>query len=129
MSSKIGGLRLDLQWALGAARRRIYGTRFHSVFNLNFFEKISKTAKFGCRTEIFERAVVEITEVEELLLDNFPAVSDAIPDYVSETRDILVLKRVDVLADGWGTLKRVAGALVFEKYRVGFICCLICQCI
>ena len=70
-----------------------------------------------------------MTEVEEILLANFPAVSSAISDYVSETRDILVLKRMDVLAGGWGTLKRVAGALVFEKYRVGFIFCVLCQCI
>ena len=39
-----------------------------------------------------------------------------IPEYVAETRDILVIKRVRILTEKWGTLKRVAGALVYKKF-------------
>ena len=42
--------------------------------------------------------------------------SSVISEYVAETRDILVIERVDIFTEKWGTLKRVAGALVHEKF-------------
>ena len=67
-------------------------------------------------TKISKLAVNDTSDVQDLLLSNFPDFASVIPDYVADTRDILVVKRVDILADKWGTLKRVVGALVFEKF-------------
>ena len=41
--------------------------------------------------------------------------SSVISEYVAETRDILAIKRVDILTEKWGTLKRVAGAKLLNK--------------